>query len=85
MLLPLRVRVHGAPPCVFPEQVVSFNHRNRSRRRIHLRMQDNQMGLKFMGLAPADMARLPHSPNKRPCSSAGTTPTLQGCQIFHSA
>jgi hypothetical protein len=33
----------------------------RTRRRMHLRMQDNQMGPKFVRLAPADMARLPPS------------------------
>jgi hypothetical protein len=39
-------------------------HRNlRTRRRMHLCMQDNQTGPKIMGLAPADMARLPSSIN----------------------
>jgi hypothetical protein len=36
-------------------------HRNlRTSRRMHLCMQDDQIGRKFMWLAPADMARLPH-------------------------
>jgi hypothetical protein len=50
---------------------------------MHLHMQDDQIGQKFIGLTPADMARLTHSINtknvfssKRPSSSAGTTPTL---------
>jgi hypothetical protein len=60
------------------------SHRNlRTRRRMHLCMQDNQIGQKFMWLAPADMARLPHLidtekvfGSKRPSPSAGTTPSL---------
>jgi hypothetical protein len=31
-----------------------------TRRRMHLRMQDNQIGRKLVGLTPADMDRLPH-------------------------
>jgi hypothetical protein len=37
------------------------NHRNlRTRRRMHLCMQDYKIAWKFTGLAPADTARLPH-------------------------
>jgi hypothetical protein len=37
-------------------------HRNlRTRKRMHLCMQDDQIGRKFMELAPAEMARPPHS------------------------
>jgi hypothetical protein len=32
---------------------------------MHLRMQDDQIGQKFMGLAPTDMARLPHLTNTK--------------------
>jgi hypothetical protein len=47
-------------------------------------MQDNHIGRKFMGLAPADTARLPLSTNtkkivlvvKNLVWQAGTTPTL---------
>jgi hypothetical protein len=37
----------------------------RTRRRMHLCMQDNQIGRKFKGLAPADKARLPHLINTK--------------------
>jgi hypothetical protein len=48
---------------------------------MHLRMQDDQIDRKFMGLAPADMAttfnRYKNSfSSKRPSPSAGTTPTF---------
>jgi hypothetical protein len=45
-----------------PMQIAfNHNHRNlRARRRMHLCMQDDQIGWKFMGFAPADMATLPH-------------------------
>jgi hypothetical protein len=46
-------------------------------------MQGDQIGKKLMGLAPADMARLPtfktyknSFSSKRPSPSAGPTPTL---------
>jgi hypothetical protein len=47
-------------------------------------MQDDQIGRKLMGLAPADMARLPHLINTQqnifcrelPSPSGVTTPTL---------
>jgi hypothetical protein len=55
------------------------HHRNlRTRRKMNLCMQDDQISLKFMVLAPADMARLPHMykkidfSSKRPTPSAGT-------------
>jgi hypothetical protein len=45
---------------------------------MYLCMQHDQIGRKFMGLAPADMARhLINAKNsKRPSPSAGTTTTL---------
>jgi hypothetical protein len=51
---------------------------------MHLCVQGDQIGRKFMGLAPADMDRQPHLINtnkkvfssKRPSPSAWTTPTL---------
>jgi hypothetical protein len=65
---------------VYLTDLLWTNHRNlRTRRRMHLCMQDNQIGLKFMGFAPADMARLPHlinTKNSFSSPSAGTTPTL---------
>jgi hypothetical protein len=40
------------------------HHRNlRTRFRMHFCMQDDQIGQKIVGLAPADMARLPPSIN----------------------
>jgi hypothetical protein len=44
-------------------------------------MQGDQIGPKVVGLAPADMARLPpniitKNSSKQPSLSAGTTPTL---------
>jgi hypothetical protein len=41
---------------------LGMNNRNprTGRRRMHLCTQDDQIGLKFLGLTPADMARLPH-------------------------
>jgi hypothetical protein len=63
--------------------VHSTHRKLRTRRRMHLCMQDDQIGQKT-GLAPADMARLPHLINtkivfssKQPTPSAGTTPTLK--------
>jgi hypothetical protein len=53
----------------------------RTRRRMHLCMQDNQIGQIFMGLAQADMASLPHLikkiifSTKRPSLSAESTYT----------
>jgi hypothetical protein len=42
------------------------SHRNlRTRRRMHLYKQENQIGRKFTGLAPADMAGLPHLINTK--------------------
>jgi hypothetical protein len=54
-----------------------FIYRNlRSRRRMHLFMQDDQIGQKFTGLAQADMARLAHliNTNKIVFSSKGPIP-----------
>jgi hypothetical protein len=59
-----------------------FKHRNlRTRRIMHLCIQDDQIVQKFLGLASADMARLPHLINtkivfssKWTSPSAGTTP-----------
>jgi hypothetical protein len=60
-----------------------LRHRNlRTRRRMHFCMPDNPIGPKYMGWAPADMARLPHFINtkkissKQPSLSAGATPTM---------
>jgi hypothetical protein len=62
-------------PFITAGKKVVFFHRNpRTRRRMYLCMLDNQIGQKFMGFAPADMARLPHLINTS--LSAGTTPTL---------
>jgi hypothetical protein len=45
--------------------ILCLFHRNlRTKRRMHLCIQDDQIGRKFMGLAPADMASLPHLRNK---------------------
>jgi hypothetical protein len=50
---------------------------------MHLCMQNDQIGPKFTGSAPADIARLPHLimqkivfRSKQPSPSAGTAPTL---------
>jgi hypothetical protein len=51
-------------------------------------MQNDQISQKYLGLAPADMARLPHLINpknsiftsKQP--SAGTTPTLNFALLY---
>jgi hypothetical protein len=41
-------------------------HRNLgTRKRMYLCMHGNQISQKFMGLAPADMARLPHLINTK--------------------
>jgi hypothetical protein len=46
--------------------VLRREHRNlKTRRKIHWCIQDDQIGRKFMGLAPADMARLPHLINTK--------------------
>jgi hypothetical protein len=57
---------------------------------MHLSMRDNQIGQKFTGLAPADMARLPHLINskkvfsrKRPGLSAGSTYTYFELAFFY--
>jgi hypothetical protein len=43
-----------------------ITHRNlRTRWKMHLCMQDDQIGRNIMGLTPADMARLPHLVNKK--------------------
>jgi hypothetical protein len=57
----------------------------RTRRRLHICMQDDQIGPKIVGLAPADRARLPPSIitkkkyfcSKQSSQSAGTTPNLK--------
>jgi hypothetical protein len=41
-------------------------HRNRRTiRRMHLCMQDDRINQKFIGFAPADLARLPHLINAK--------------------
>jgi hypothetical protein len=64
-------------------------HRNlRTRRKMHLCMQDNQIGPKIMGLAPADVA-IPHPSimpivvHKQPRLSAGTTYTFFELALLH--
>jgi hypothetical protein len=68
----------------FQREALRGDHRNlRTGRRMHFCMQDDQSGPKIVGLAPADMARLPpsifptkiFSSSKQTRLSAGTTYT----------
>jgi hypothetical protein len=53
-------------PVMQTSSVWRLNHRNLwARKRMHLCMLDDQIGQKFTGLAPADIARLPHLINTK--------------------